>query len=129
MIKVLFTVELSSNVNIRSKLVTQILRLLPGQFWHGQEGVDPLLILPAPQVLHGNLGLSDKGGGEVPDGGAVDKVPLLCVHLPAAGLLSQLLLRHGPMVSEGWTQDSVLLPYLLHMLISAMVPMNGFPSK
>ena len=96
LVKVLFTVELSSNVNLRSKLVTEILRLLPRQFWNRQEGVDPLCSLLTLQVLHGNINHGNEVRRDVPGGGAVDEVPLLGVDLTAACLLSQLSLRHRP---------------------------------
>ena len=66
-------------MNILTKLVAEILRLLPGQLRHRQEGVDLLRLLLAPQVLQGDVGESDEVRGEVPDGGAVDQVPLLCL--------------------------------------------------
>ena len=96
MIKILFTVELASNVNIRSKLVAEILGLLPCQFWYRQKGVDPLCSLVTLQVLNGNIDSPDEVGRDVPDGGGVDEVPLLGVDLGTAGLLSQLNLGHRP---------------------------------
>ena len=95
-VKVLFTVELPSNMNIFTKLVTEILRLLPGQFWYRQEGVDLLCSLQALHLLQGDLDPGDELGREVPGGGLVDEVPLLGVDLGTAGLLSQLSLRHRP---------------------------------
>ena len=96
MIKVLFTVELSSNVNIFTKLVAEIQGLVPRHFWYRQEGIDPLCSLMTLQVLHGNINHGDEVGSEVPGGGGVDEVPLLSVDLSTAGLLSQLFLRHRP---------------------------------
>ena len=96
MIKVLFTVELSGNVNIFTKLVTEIQRLLPRHLWYRQKGVDPLCCLLAPQLLQWDVNHGDELGREVPPGGLVDEVPLLGVDLSTAGLLSQLSLRHRP---------------------------------
>ena len=95
-IKVLFTIKLPSNVNIRSKLVTKILSLFSCQFWYRQEGVDPLCSLLTLQLLNGNINHPDEFGREAPGGGVVDEVPLLGVDLSTAGLLSQLSLRHRP---------------------------------
>ena len=97
MIKVVSGEELASNPNIFSELVTEILRLFPRQLRYGQEGIDLLRFLLAPQVLQRDVresGHEDRG--EVPGGGAVDEVPLLGVDLPAVGLLGQFGLRHGP---------------------------------
>ena len=97
MIKVVSGEELSSNPNIFSELVTEILRLLPRQLRYGQEGIDLLGLLLAPQVLQRDvLQSGHEVSGEVPTGGAVDEIPLLRVDLPAVGLLGQLGLRHGP---------------------------------
>ena len=96
MIEIIFTVELPSNGNILTKLVTEILRLLPSHFWYRQEGVDLLCSLQAPHLLQGDLDPGDELGREVPGGGLVDEVPLLGVDLGTAGLLSQLSLRHRP---------------------------------
>ena len=96
MIKVLFTIELPSNVNIFTKLVTEIQGLIPCEFWNRQEGVDLLIFLLTPHLLQGDLDPGDELGREVPGGGLVDEVPLLGVDLSTAGLLSQLSLRHRP---------------------------------
>ena len=96
MIEIIFTVELPSNGNILTKLVTEILRLLPSHFWYRQEGVDLLCSLQAPHLLQGDLDPGDELGCEVPGGGLVDEVPLLGVDFSTACLLSQLSLRHRP---------------------------------
>ena len=98
MIEVLFTVELPSNVNIFPKLVTEIQGLIPRQFWYRQEGVDLLCSLLTSHLLQGDLDPGDELGREVPGGGLVDEVPLLGVDLGTAGLLSQLSLRHRPLI-------------------------------
>ena len=95
-IEVLFTVELSSNVNIFTELVTEILRILLRQFRNRQKGVDLIISLLAPHLLQGDVNHGDERRRDVPDGGAVDEVPLLGVDLTAACLLSQLSLRHRP---------------------------------
>ena len=96
MIKVLFTIELPSNVNIFTKLVTEIQGLLSSQFWNRQEGVDLVCFLLAPHLLQWDLNPGDELGREVPAGGGVDEVPLLGVDLNTAGLLSQFSFRHRP---------------------------------
>ena len=102
MVKVLFTVELASNVNLRSKLMTEIHGLLLGQSWYRQEGVDLLCFLLTLQVFQGDVNQGDELGRDVPGGGAVDEVPLLGVDLSTAGLLSQLSLRHRPGQYNAW---------------------------
>ena len=97
MIKVLLTVELSSNVDIFTKLVTEIQGLLLRQFRNRQEGVDLIGFHLAPHLLQGDLNHGDElPGRDVPVGGAVDEVPLLGVDLSATRLLFQLYLRHCP---------------------------------
>ena len=96
MIKVLFTVELAGNMNIFTKLVTEIKGLILCQFRNRQEGVDLLGFLPAPQFLQGDVDLGDELGRDVPVGGVVDEVPQLGVDLSTACLFSQLNLRHRP---------------------------------
>ena len=132
MIKVLFVAELPGNVNILTKLVAEVHGLFPCQFWYGQECVDLLCFLLAPQVLQRNVSHGDQLSREVPVGAGVDEVPLLGVDLSAAGLLSHLLLRHRP----GKAVDSALerkadpmISHLSQTLISAMIPMKGFLSK
>ena len=95
-IEVLFTVEVSSNVNIFTELVTEILRILLRQFRNRQKGVDLIISLLAPHLLQGDVNHGDERRRDVPDGGAVDEVPLLGVDLSTTGLLSQLSLRHRP---------------------------------
>ena len=96
MIKVIFVENLSSNVNIISKLMAEVQSLRLGKLRYGQERVDILRLLLAPEVLGGNVHQSDEVGGEVPAGGVVDHVPLLGVDLPAVCLNCQLCLRHRP---------------------------------
>ena len=110
MIKVLSTVELSSNVKIFTKLVTEIHGLLLRQFRNRQEGVDLLCFLLTPHLLQGDVNLGDELGREVPGGGAVDEVPLLGVDLSTAGLLSQLSLRHRPAQYNNNQLDNQFLP-------------------
>ena len=55
MIEVLFTVELPSNVDIFTELVTEIQGLRPRYFWYRQESIDPLCFLVTLQVLYGNI--------------------------------------------------------------------------
>ena len=50
-IKVVFSEELPSNVNIFSKLLAELNGVLHGQLWYGQEDVDLLCLLGAPQVF------------------------------------------------------------------------------
>ena len=96
LIEVSFIAKPPSNVDIFTKLVTEIQGLLHRHFWYRQEGVDPLCNLMTLQVLQGNINHADELCREVPAGGVVDEVPLLGVDLSTAGLLSQLSLRHRP---------------------------------
>ena len=94
-VKVLFTVELSSNVDIRPELVTEIQGLVLRQSGYRQEGVDLLCYLLTLQVLQREVNPGDELGRDVPGGGPVDEVPLLGVDLSTVRLLSQLSFRHG----------------------------------
>ena len=96
LIEVSFIAKPPSNVDIFTKLVTEIQGILHRHFWYRQEGVGPLCYLMTLQVLQGNINHGDELGREVPAGGVVDEVPLLGVDLSTAGLLSQLSLRHRP---------------------------------
>ena len=96
MIEIIFSIKLPSNVDIFSKLVTEIQGLLHRYFWYWQEGVDLVGFLTAPQFLQWDLNPGDELSREVPGGGGVDEVPLLGVDLSTAGLLSQFSFRHRP---------------------------------